>query len=125
MINAGDAKGFLDAIVSLMADTSYEIIRDLEVHVQNFCYILFKLLGYHVSAEYHTSTGRIDLIFYTDKYIYLIEFKRDQPAEAALQQIKENAYSTPFLADPRKKFLIGISYSLKTRGMGESVIEEG
>ena len=124
-INEGDAQGFLNGIIGLMADTSYEIIRDLEVHVQNFCYLLFKLLGYRVSAEYHTSNGRIDLVFYTKKFIYLIEFKRDQSAEEAISQIKANAYAEPFLHDPRKKFLIGISYSLKTRGPGEYRIEEG
>ncbi len=124
MITAGDAKGFLNGIMSLMADTSYEIIRDLEVHVQNFCYLLFKLLGCRVSAEYHTSTGRIDLVLQTENYIYIIEFKCGHSAEEALKQIKDNAYTAPYRSDPRKKFLIGVNYSLKTRGPGEYLIEE-
>jgi hypothetical protein len=110
--------------MSMMADTSYEIIRDLEVHVQNFCYLLFKLLGCRVSAEYHTSTGRIDLVLQTENYIYIIEFKCGHSAEEALKQIKDNAYTAPYRSDPRKKFLIGVNYSLKTRGPGEYLIEE-
>ena len=122
-IRAGQVDSFLVRLFSLMADTPYEIERDLEVHVQNFCFILFKLLGYYVQAEYRTSIGRIDLIFKTDQYIYIIEFKKGRSAKEALKQIKTNGYDAPFASDPRKKFLIGINYSLKARGVGKYVLE--
>ena len=123
-IESGQAESFLIRLQSLMADVPYEIERDLEVHVQNFCYLLFKLVGYYVHAEYHTNVGRIDLKFETDQYIYIIEFKKDRSAKAALNQIKKNDYIWPFMSDPRKKFLIGMNYNLKLRGAGKYIIEE-
>ena len=123
-IEAGNVDAFLTRLFSLMADVPYELERDMEVHVQNFCFILFKLLGYYVNAEYHTCTGRIDLIFQTDKFIYIIEFKKDRSAKAALNQIKKTGYDAPFASDLRKKYLIGINYSLKARGVGKYVMEE-
>ena len=122
-IEAGTIDAFLTRLFSLMADTPYEIERDLEVHVQNFCFILFKLLGYYVQAEYRTNIGRIDLIFKTDQFVYIIEFKKGRSAKEALKQIKNNGYDAPFASDPRKKFLIGINYSLKARGMGKYALE--
>ncbi|MBQ1266836.1 MAG: AAA family ATPase [Proteobacteria bacterium] len=122
-IRSGNAESFLTRLQSLMADVPYDIERDLEVHVQNFCFLLFKLVGYHVHAEYKTNVGRIDIKFETDKYIYIIEFKKDRSAKAALKQIKDKKYFWPFMSDPRKKFLIGMNYNLRLKGAGKFVIE--
>ena len=115
---------FMTRIASLLADTTYEIERDLEVHFQNFFFLLFKLMGYYVAAEYHTSAGRIDVIVKTDKYIYIIEFKMGRSAKMALNQIIKNHYADPFMSDPRKKFLVGANFNTKLRGMGKYVIQE-
>ena len=115
---------FMQRISSLLADTPYEIERDLEVHFQNFFYLLFKLMGYYVRVEYQTNVGRIDMVIQTDKYIYIIEFKMGRSAKLALNQIKKNGYALPFMSDSRKKFLVGANFSVKLRGMGKYVIEE-
>ena len=115
---------FMTRIASLLADTTYEIERDLEVHFQNFFFLLFKLMGYYVAAEYHTSAGRIDAVVKTDKYIYIIEFKMGRSAKMALNQIIKNHYADPFMSDPRKKFLVGANFNTKLRGMGKYVIQE-
>ena len=123
-IETGNAESFLIRLQSLMADVPYELERDLAVHVQNFCYLLFKLVGYYVHAEYHTNVGRIDLKFETDSYIYIIEFKKGRSAKAAINQIKKKDYIWPFMSDPHKKFLIGMNYDLKLKGAGKFIIEE-
>ncbi len=74
-VRNGRIDAFMTRIASLLADTTYEIEHDLEVHFQNFFYLLFKLMGYYVQAEYHTSAGRIDLTVKTDKYILLLSLK--------------------------------------------------
>ena len=122
-IRSGNAESFLIRLQSLMSDVPYDIESDLEVHVQNFCFLLFKLVGYYVHAEYKTNIGRIDLKLETDKYIYIIEFKKDRSAKAALKQIKDKNYFWPFMSDPRTKFLIGMNYNLKLKGAGKFVIE--
>ena len=61
--------------------------------------------------EYHTAKGRVDLVLKTDKYIYIMEFKRDDKAEHALQQIKDNGYDAPFRKDGREMILIGANFA--------------
>ena len=85
-IEAGDYDSFFRRLQSFFADTPYELIRDLELHYQNVLFIVFKLIGFYVKAEYHTSEGRIDLVLQTDKFVYIMEFKLDGTAEEALLQ---------------------------------------
>ena len=60
--------------------------------IRNVLFIVYKLLGFYVQAEYHTSNGRIDMVLKTDRYIYVMEFKFDGSAEEALKQIEEKGY---------------------------------
>jgi hypothetical protein len=109
---------------SLMADTPYELIRELENHYQNVMYIITKLMGFYVQAEYRTSRGRIDLLIGTDQYIYIIELKFDGSAEEALAQINGKDYALPFATDGRTIVKIGANVSKETRNVDEWVISE-
>ena len=80
------------------------MIRDLELHYQNVLFIVFKLVGFYVKVEYHTSEGRMDWVLQTDRFIYVIEFKLNGTAEEALRQINEKQYARPFDTDGRKLF---------------------
>ena len=44
-------------------------------------------------------------------YIYIIEFKLNGSAEAALRQIEDKGYAKPYAADNRKLIAIGINFS--------------
>lgn len=61
-VRSGDYDSFFRRLQSFFADTPYELVRDLELHYQNVLFIVFKLVGFYVKAEYHTSQGRIDLV---------------------------------------------------------------
>lgn len=102
-IRIGDYDSFFRRLRSFFADTPYELIRDLELHYQNVLFIVFKLVGFYVKAEYHTSEGRIDLVLQTDKFVYVIEFKLDGTAEDALRQINEKHYALPFEAGGNRR----------------------
>ena len=92
-VESGDYDSFFRRLQSFFADTPYELIRDQELHYQNVLFIVFKLIGLYVKAEYHTSQGRIDLVLQTDKFIYVMEFKLEGTAEEALSQINEKNYA--------------------------------
>ena len=115
-IEHGDYDAFLCRLQSFFADTPYELVRDLELHYQNVLFIIYKLLGFYVQAEYHTSNGRIDMILKTDKYVYVMEFKFDGTADEALKQIEER-YAVPFRKDPRQLIVMGGNFSSKTRNI--------
>ena len=70
-VRKGNTKDFFNRMDVLLANVPYEIKLDYEVHFQNFIYLLFTLMGFYTSAEYHTSTGRADVVIKTDKYILL------------------------------------------------------
>ena len=122
-IEAGDYNAFFRRLQSFFADTPYELIRDLELHYQNVLFIVFKLVGFYVHVEYHTGQGRIDLVLQTDKFIYVMEFKLDGTAEAALQQINERQYTRPFESDPRELLRIGVNFSSETRNIEKWIVE--
>jgi hypothetical protein len=86
-------------------------------------FIVSKLMGLYVRAEYHTSEGRIDMVLQTDNYTYVMEFKLDGTAEEALAQINDKSYVLPFAADTRKLMKIGVNFSSKTRNIERWIIE--
>ena len=123
-LRAGDIDAFFKRLRSFFADTPYELVSELELHYQNVLFILYKLLGFYVKAERHTSDGRIDLVLQTDKFIYIMEFKLDGTAEEALQQINEKRYALPFEQDVRRLFKIGVNFSNTTRNIEKWLVEE-
>jgi hypothetical protein len=122
-IEAGKVDDFFKRLSSLFADIPYELVKDLENHYQNVLFIVTKLMGFYVKAEYHTSEGRIDLVLQTNDYTYVMEFKLDGTAEEALAQINDKNYALPFAVDNRKLIKIGINFSSKTRNIERWIIE--
>ena len=123
-VRRGDTDAFMRRLQSFFADTPYELARDLEVHYQNVLFIVFKLLGFYVQVEYHTSQGRIDLVLQTPQYIYVMEFKLDGTAEEALQQIEDKQYALPFASDARKLYKVGVNFSNAVRNIEKWIIKE-
>lgn len=114
-IERGDTEGFLNRFTAFLADNSYELQGDLELYFQNTMSVMLKMMGLYVKTEYRTSNGRIDIIFDTDSFVYVIELKRDVSPEAALEQIEEKGYDRPFLASGKKIIKLGINFSSRTR----------
>ena len=114
-IEKGDIKAFMDRLTAFFAGNSYMIQGDLELYFQNVMSIMLKMMGLYVKTEYQTSNGRIDIVFDTDKYVYIIELKRDESAETALKQIEEKGYDKPFLASGKKIIKLGINFSSETK----------
>ena len=121
-VESGDYDSFFRRLQSFFADTPYEMIRDLELHYQNVLFIVFKLVGFYVKVEYHTSEGRVDLVLQTDRFIYVMEFKLNGTAEEALRQINEKQYARPFETDGRKLFKVGVNFSKKSRNIEKWIV---
>lgn len=114
-LRTGSPDVFMRILEALFANTTYQIQGDSEKNFQYAMYIIMELVGEYVQAERSTSNGRIDLLLHTKDYIYIIEVKIDNTADAALQQIEEKGYAKPFVNDPRKLFKIGVSFSTANR----------
>ena len=124
-LRSGNVEQFLQRLQSFFADFQYDAQTTPESHFRNVLYILCKLMGLQVDAEYQTSDGRIDLLLRTDKFVYIIECKIDSTARIALDQIKSKEYALPWSLDNREKILIGINFSTTTRRPDDWIIERG
>ena len=111
-IEKGDIESFMNRLTASFAGNCYMIQGDLELYFQNVMSIMLKMMGLYVKTEYQTSNGRIDIVFDTDKYVYIIELKRDESAETALKQIEEKGFDKPFLANGKQIIKLGINVCL-------------
>ncbi|MEA5403385.1 PD-(D/E)XK nuclease domain-containing protein [Arcicella sp. DC2W] len=80
-----------------------------EEHLETL--VTFSLLGVYIQSEVQTSDGRMDALIRMKDVVYCIEFKLDESAEKAIQQIKDKGYLQPFSAKNKKLVAIGINFS--------------
>lgn len=121
-VREGKVDAFMVRLKSLFASANYKIVGDMEKYFQNVLYLIFTMMGFYTEVERNTSYGCMDIVIKTKDFIYIIECKLDKSAQEALDQIEEKQYATPFAADPRKIYKIGINFSSETRGVNEYII---
>ena len=116
-LDNGDTARFEKLMTALLSSTTYRFQRkqdamECERYFQYTFYLIVKMLAfYSTMAEKETSEGRIDCVVECPAYVYIIEFKLNGSAEAALKQIEEKGYAKPYAADSRKLIAIGINFS--------------
>ena len=123
-IERGNAEDFMRRLENFFANGDYQVMGNLELYFQNTLYVFFRLLGFYVEVERHTTDGRMDILMQTPQYIYILELKLDKSAEEALTQIEEKGYAKPFADDSRQLFKIGINFSTATRRIDDWKIAE-
>jgi hypothetical protein len=116
---AGRAEAFMQRVERFFDGGDYQVAGRAELYFQNTLWVLFKLLGLYVDVERHTTDGRMDIVVQTPAYVYILELKIDESADAALRQIADKHYAKPFEGDGRTIFKIGVSFSSETRRMTE------
>lgn len=121
----GNVEKFMTRLQALFSDFNQDGFNHIEIeqHYQDVIFILIKLLGFYVQIEYKTSSGRIDLVVKTPKFLYLFEFKMNKSARQAINQIAEKDYMLPFKADGRRLIKIGANFSDRINSLDEWIIE--
>ena len=122
-VRNGDAEGFMRRLENFFANGDYQVMGNLEIYFQNTLYVFFRLMGFYVDVERHTSDGRMDIVMQTPEYVYILELKMDKTAEEALAQIEAKGYAKPFAGDSRRIFKIGINFSTATRRIDDWKID--
>jgi len=64
-----------------------------------------------VVGEAQHATGRPDAVMFTQKGIYIFEFKYDSSADVAIRQCKKQNYAAAYASDSRSVYYIGVNYS--------------
>ena len=123
-IEKGKAEDFMRRLENFFANGDYQVMGNLELYFQNTLYVFFRLMGFYVEVERHTTDGRMDILMQTSQYIYILELKLDKTADEALTQIEAKGYAKPFADDVRQLFKIGINFSTSTRRIDDWKIVE-
>ena len=119
-LRTGDTAKFEKQMTALLSSISYRFQRkqdpmECERYFQYTFFLIVKMLAFYSTVvEKETSEGRIDCVVECPKYVYIIEFKMNGSAEAALRQIEEKGYAKPYAADPRTVICLGINFSSQT-----------
>ncbi len=79
----------------------YDIKDKDEKCYQLIFYLVFTNLNFRINTEVKTNKGRMDAVIETPERIYIFEFKIDQSAETAIEQIKEKEYYQKYLLDEK------------------------
>ena len=122
----GKPESFMRRMEAFFARQNYQIQGNAEKDFQYAMSIIIQLLGERVSVqtENATSEGRIDILVEVHSFVYIIEIKINDTAEAALQQIEEKSYARKFVDDNRKIYKIGVRFSTETRSIDSWLVVE-
>lgn len=118
-LRSGAPDSFLNRIRSLFASIPYPEGRapEYEGEWSRQIFLILSLMGAYTQCEVHMATGRADCVVKTSDYIYVFEFKLDAPVEEAMAQIDTRGYASPYSADGRKLYKIGVSFLTEKRNI--------
>jgi hypothetical protein len=122
---ADNLSAFMDTVAAIFKDLAYtlETKRD-EAYFHTVFYLMVSASGVDARSEVLTCDGRIDLVVHVGRRIYIIEFKCNQSADAALAQIRDKGYAQAYQGLGKKIILLGINFDTEKRNVGEWKAEE-
>jgi len=115
-----DFEAFFETVSAIFASVPYDIQskRD-EAYFHTLFYLMISASGADALSSVLTNRGRIDLeVIFSDK-VYIIEFKCNQSADAAIAQIVGKGYAEKYEQSGKKVFLMGINFSTEKRNLSE------
>ncbi len=125
-LNRGEVEEAIEIIKSVFSEIPYTLMKKKKLDEADF-HILFYLIvsssGVGIKSEILTSKGRIDALIETRERFYIFEFKCNQDANKAIQQIKEKKYYEPYKNRGKEIILIGINFSTEERNIADYKIE--
>jgi Predicted AAA-ATPase/PD-(D/E)XK nuclease superfamily len=121
---ANNIEKVITIINAILKDVPNPLLRGKkEDFYHALIHLHFRYLGMVMESEVFTSDGRMDAVVKTASHIYVIEFKLDQSAEIALQQIKDKKYADKYGDDGREVKLIGINFDSVKKAVGDWLME--
>ena len=122
-----DTESVIERLKALFCSLPYANDKNaklIERDFQNVIYLVFSILGEYIISEPHFSKGRADSILINNDYVYIFEFKIDQDAQTALQQINVKNYAGRFKMDGKRIIKVGVSFSSSEKNIVEWTEEE-
>jgi len=132
-LKQGNISVFIDQLKVLFADMAYHLLpkskkypspKDIdqnfkvwEGYFHSVIYLITAFMGLQVQSEIAKHKGRLDLVAQTRKFLYLMEFKLDEPITNAIAQIKSREYVAAYEQSDKTVILVGINFSKEARNV--------
>ena len=116
---------FFEGLKALYASLPYGA-KEKKTHEHSYernLLILLWALGIPSQAEARQSDGQADVVAVHKRGIFIFELKVDESADAALKQVKEKGYDTPYRAMHAPIWHIGLNFDSKTRRLTDAKAE--
>ncbi|MCP4105125.1 MAG: ATP-binding protein [Desulfobacteraceae bacterium] len=115
-LESEDFDAFFETVTAIFASVPYVLnAKKDEAYFHTLFYLMMSASGTDVGTEVLTCRGRIDMVAeFTDK-VFIIEFKCNQSAEAAIKQIREKGYAEKYRQAKKKIIFTGINFSTEKR----------
>ncbi|MDX2285512.1 MAG: AAA family ATPase [Bacteroidia bacterium] len=117
-LDTGDLEEFIrqtDILFSTIPGPIFLEKREAFFHA--VLHLTFQGLGLLTHSEVMTAQGRADCVVQSKSGIYVMEFKLDGSAEAALEQIRAKRYGHRFLGQGQPVTAVGISFSSEQKAV--------
>ena len=120
-----DFESFFYGLKSLFAHLPYDAkeARPHEMTFERALKILFQARGFAVTCEDTQATGRADLVVEHPRGIFIFELKRDESAQAAMDQLKEKDYAAPYRAKGLPIWGLGLNFDSAARQLNGHLVE--
>lgn len=110
----------VSVINAMLKDIPSHLLAEQDEHFYHaLVHLHFRYLGIFIQSEVHTSNGRLDAVVQTPAHTFLIEFKINQSAAVALQQIRDKQYADKYAADGKTIIAIGINFDTVRRAVSD------
>ncbi len=113
-------EAFFETITAMFAAIPYtlESKRD-EAYFHMAFFLIVSASGVNARSEVLTCDCRIVMVMEFSDKVYIIEFKCNQNAQAAINQIREKEYAAPYRGSGEKIILMGINFDTEKRNVSE------
>ncbi len=118
-------EAFVAALNQLFSSIPYSIfIANKEAYYHTVTFLAIALMGGFITVEGTQALGRPDCILHLPDAVYVVEFKLDKNAQAAIDQIKAKQYATPYQATGKRVCLFGINFSSDQKAIDDWQVVE-
>jgi hypothetical protein len=120
-----DVEKVIKIINSILKDVPNPLIKGKkEDFYHALVHLHFRYLGLLMDSEVNTSDGRMDAVVKTTTHVYVLEFKLNESAEKALQQIKDKDYPAKYVSENKQIQMIGINFNSRKKAIGSWKMEK-
>ncbi len=124
-LRIADMKKVESILNSVFKSLPYEVWQKENEHFYHaIIHLTFRLLGLYIESQVQTSDGRMDALVKVNDYVYAFEFKLDESAEEALQQVKDKGYLQPYFHQNKICIGVGLNFSTATKKVEKLIWEE-